>query len=290
MAWFNDIKSFLEAIPATFWGVIFGSFFSLAGVMISNRSNDRRLREQFSHDREQKNRERELTLKKEIFLSVAEAFSAGIGAVNRFGNLEISNEQITSSFTDKSSSVAKVYVIAKMETSSAVAKFTSELASTYLRLFAKRVPLIEKKQRIDFLKEQIAAFSKQRDQMLELMREYNINGETNPEKFEALNSNFQFEQQNISNTIKEQDQALLTLHSQQLDFIRECVSETVRLNTFLTPALIAIRTELELPIAPDAFDQLFKENSQKMEQALSEFVQQIQQNISERVTAQPERD
>jgi len=65
----SQLLALIERIPATFWGVVIGSFFSLGGIVIANRANDRRLREQLKHDREMRNRDRELSLRKDVYLS-----------------------------------------------------------------------------------------------------------------------------------------------------------------------------------------------------------------------------
>ena len=90
MTWLTDILALVEKIPASFWGVVFGSFLSLVGVVVSNRANDRRLRQQLAHDRELKNREREHSLRKDIYLATAEAIATGINSIGSFANLDIS--------------------------------------------------------------------------------------------------------------------------------------------------------------------------------------------------------
>ena len=49
-----SIIDLLNKIPATFWGVVVGSLFTLSGIYLTNRAGDRRLRLQFQSDRELK--------------------------------------------------------------------------------------------------------------------------------------------------------------------------------------------------------------------------------------------
>jgi hypothetical protein len=49
----------LENVPATFWGVLAGSFFTLLGVWLTNRAQGRRLDRQLEHERTLKSEERE---------------------------------------------------------------------------------------------------------------------------------------------------------------------------------------------------------------------------------------
>ena len=74
---FQEVVELIEDVPATFWGVLAGSFFSILGVWLTNRASEARLEIQFKHERLVKSTERELTLKKDIYLarSAKSAFS-----------------------------------------------------------------------------------------------------------------------------------------------------------------------------------------------------------------------
>ena len=90
-----ELWALIEKIPASFWGVVVGAFFSLGGVALTNRATDRRQRKQLAHDREVKDRDRELSLRKDVYLAAAEAISAGFMSVSRFPNLDVPHEKIT---------------------------------------------------------------------------------------------------------------------------------------------------------------------------------------------------
>jgi hypothetical protein len=70
----------LDAIPASFWGVVVGSFFSIGCVALTNRASDRRLRAQFEHEWKLKTKDREMALRKKVYLAAAEAIAAGVCA------------------------------------------------------------------------------------------------------------------------------------------------------------------------------------------------------------------
>ena len=90
----NVIIRMVEKIPATFWGVVVGSFLTLCGIYLTNRSSERRLRLQFDNDRALQNRAREMTFRKDIYLAVAEAVTVGINTLPRFADLSISDNQL----------------------------------------------------------------------------------------------------------------------------------------------------------------------------------------------------
>ncbi len=280
MTYHADICTLLEKIPATFWGVVIGSFFSLGGVVASNRANDRRLRQQLTHDRELKNRERELSLRKDIYLAAAEAIATGINSLGAFANLDIPNDKLTTAYIDKSPSIAKVHVIAQKDTTKAVVKLVGELGTAYLRLFARRLPLLAEKQRIAFIKDQINAFGRERDRMLELMKQYNISGEKDPRKWDILDKNFKFEQKRIEDAIKEHDGLTSGMNSKQIELMTECINETTKLSRLIAPVLAAVRTELEMPLDEASYVAVIEESILQQKSAFAEFIKQVQSSIA----------
>lgn len=80
----KDIAELFSKIPASFWGVVVGSLFTLIAVTLTNRANDRWLDKQLQNDRELKNREREMTFRKDTYAAAAEAIAASISALRNY--------------------------------------------------------------------------------------------------------------------------------------------------------------------------------------------------------------
>ncbi len=116
----------INSIPPSFWGIVIGSLFSLGGIMITNRANDRRLRAQLEQDRDLKHREREMSLRKDVYLSAAETIWAGLSAIGRFSNLDIPHDKVIEAYSEKSYVIAKIHIIAKDETLKAVVAVINE--------------------------------------------------------------------------------------------------------------------------------------------------------------------
>ncbi len=102
----DNFLSLLGSIPATFWGVVIGSFFTIGGVHLTNRTNDRRLRAQFDHEQKTKTKEREMAMRKEIYLAAAETVTAGLSTLGRIPNLELTHEQATVPYGDRFTAIS----------------------------------------------------------------------------------------------------------------------------------------------------------------------------------------
>lgn len=265
----------ISQIPATFWGVLAGSFFSLLGIWLTNRASDKRLVSQLNHDRQVKSNEREMVLKKEIYLSAAEAISAGINTIGSFANFAIPDDSITKPYSDKSPAIAKVHIIAGSETVTALSNFMNELASVFLTLLAERAKISKDKYAIDILRKSIDDFSKKRDGTLEMMKQYNLEGIQNPQKWNVLQQNYDFEANSIQTAINQMSDLQKVFFIKQLNFMRLCIEHTQKMNGLIMPLLVAVRRELDLPLDEYAYKLAIEDGIAKQRKAIERFVDEF---------------
>jgi hypothetical protein len=221
---------------------------TLSGVFVANLSQNKRLRAQLAHEREMKNREREMSLRKDVYLAGAEAAYAGLLAVNRFANLETPHEKVIEGYLDKAPSLAKVHIIAKEETVKALVAFSAALDTLFVRLFARRGPLVSEKQKIDALITQADITDKENSRTLELIKQYNLEGLTDQNRRDWLQRNFDFEQKQSKAARQEAASLAVTLYLKQLQLMEDSTDEKNKLVRLLIPVVFSIRKELELSI------------------------------------------
>ena len=111
--------------------------------------------------------------------------------------------------------------------------------------------------------------------MLELIKQFNIEGCADKHRWDVLQRNFDFEQSRISDTIKQCDAVAADLPSRQFEYIKECISESIRLSPLLVPAVCAVRKELELPFSEEMYIEMIEEGIKKQESNLNEFIQNV---------------
>jgi hypothetical protein len=277
MEYFQEIVRLLEKIPASFWGVAFGSVISIIGINATNRASDKRLVRQFANDREQKTKEREMTLRKEIYMDASEALSAGLVCISKFANLHIADDEITKEYLEKVPSIAKVHVIAKIETIEAIANFTSELGLVFLKLANTRFALIKEKNEIDSLIPQIDAVEKETNRLYDMLKSENENNEgtVNKIKWDALKSNWLFEQKKLIELAEKRASLSELFLPKQIDFMRECFSYAAPLQKLHLPILVAIRSELEFDFNELKYQTIIEDGINKQIDALGGFMNDI---------------
>lgn len=271
MGLLTDVSLAANAIPAPVWGIIG----TLAGAGLTNWASNRRLRRQLQYEREEKKREREMALRKEVYMAAADAVSAGINCIPRLTNLEIPTDQITATYAQKVSAIARVYVIAQAETIQALSSFTGEFEAAFLKLAARRHALILEQNEIKFLDEQLAGFEKDRAHILELMKQHNIDGVRDQRRWDVLKGNFDFEHKRIIETQDRKSTMVQNLVPKEFDFIKDAVAEAVDLKQSLISTLVAIRKELEIPLDENAYCKIIDNEITKQKKSMNDFVQKF---------------
>ena len=260
--------------------VVSGACISLVAVSLTNKANDRRLQIQLVNDREIKKGDREMSLRKDTYLAAAEAAAAGLIAVGRFANLDTPHDKLTEDYLAKSPSITKVHIIANLETVRAVTNFSSELNAAFLCLFTRRMPLFLQNQHIGFLRGQIDIFLKEESRMIELMKQYNMDGIHDPQRFSRVQQQFDLERDRIEQTTRSIDTLNASLNSERLKLLEEVYDQAVKLGRLLTPALLSIRKELELPLDETEYRRISEEAVAKQFESLREFIQQLRSLIA----------
>lgn len=275
MEYFQEIMHLLEKIPASFWGVAFGSIISIIGINATNKASDKRLMRQFDNDREQKTKDREMTLRKEIYMDASEALSAGMMCISKFANLNLSYDEITKEYMEKAPSIAKVHVIAKIETIDAIANFTVELGLIFIKLANTRIELIKQKNEIDSLTPQIEEIEIETDRLFDILKNENIEGISNKSRWDALKSNLNLEQKKLIELAENKASLSELFLPKQIDFMRECFSYAAPLQKLQLPILIAIRSELEFDFNDLKYQKIIEDGIKKQIDALGDFMNDI---------------
>lgn len=268
-------KAAIIASIMTFVGVVIAAMAAFLGVYVTHCGHERRFRRQLEHDKELKRIEREMALRKEIFLDAAEAIVAGIGAVARYADLKVPHDELTKEFNEKRSAIAKVHIIAREETVYAVSAFMDELSATIIRLSLSRQPLIQMQSRLNILEDQIQIFGKEKDRLIELMKQLNFEGNTEQHRWDFVKNTFEFEDKRVIEANQEHQSLSLTLRTAHLNFLEVCYESSSQISKLLIPAVREVRSELELPFDELRYSQMIENSSNQQTQLIKEFIAKL---------------
>jgi hypothetical protein len=261
------MESFIELIskvPNVIWSAVIASFLTFLGVLWTNKGNEKRQTALLEHEKQKYQSEQKLALKKEVFLNVARSFADVLGIIPKLMNLDFTQKEIEIQMSDHSGIVAKSYLAAKEESVVAILNYSAETAEVFIKLMQERAVALDHKKAIEIYQATIDSAKKEKDRIISMMKELNLQGHNNQATFDYLNKSYEIQEGIINRStvsLEEQKSILQPLH---MTFAKKCLSEHSRLLSLLPPMTIALRGELEND-----------QNSQKFVDALNDNIQRM---------------
>lgn len=259
----------------TLLGAVCAALIALIGILVNHRGNERRFAKQLAYDRELKRIEREMELRRDVYLATADAIVAGLALISRYADLSVTKDELTKDFFEKRSALSKVHLVGKEATVKAILEFTQELGIATLHLASLRNPLLQMKAQLEILDGQMKIFGKERDRMVELMKQLNFEGTQEARRWDFVKNTFEFEQQRVNDCLKQHEALHNKLKKAWTPFAAECFSTLNKLNALLPAAVKAVRDELELPIDFEFYKKAIDENLRRQQEVLSGYLNDI---------------
>jgi hypothetical protein len=166
----ETVAGWIVAIPASFWGVIFGGAITLAGVAYADRNNTKRLGLQLKHDADEKRKQRVVDIRRSIYLDLAKEMAKANAHLSALPSLPL-DEDAGQGIVGMLTSAAQVQVVCEEQT----AVLVSDLVGMYVEMLfllierAKRIRVLI--QRIKSLQTRIDAQKTEDEELAQMMKE-----------------------------------------------------------------------------------------------------------------------
>ncbi|MFA7092230.1 MAG: hypothetical protein WC149_10300 [Arcobacteraceae bacterium] len=234
----------ISQVPNVIWSAIIASLLTFLGVMWTNKGNERRQISLLDHEKEKFQSEQKLALKKEVFLNLASSFADVLGIIPNLMNLNFSEKDIKEQMGNHSGIVAKSYLVAKENSVAEILNYSSEVAETLLNLMKDRIILIDHKNAIEIYQSMIDSANTEKNRILSMMKEFNLQGRNDKVIFDYLDNSYKFQEDIIKSTMKSIEEQELLLKPLHVNYSKKCIQEHCRLVSLLPPMTIALRNEL----------------------------------------------
>jgi hypothetical protein len=271
----TQFLDFLIKIPDAVWAAVIASLLTLGGVLFTNRGSYKRLLKQLEHDSLQKDRERNMGIRRQVYLDAAEAITEMHNIINKMCNLSISDADISMTVSKSSAIVSKVYVICSSETINSISKLMSAFTCRYLEILSERIPLIRRQLDIDIQNELILKSSKDRDQLLEIMKNLRIQGVKDARLEETIKNNFDFQQDQISKLIQKQKDLIEINRLEQGKLAIKCFQASKEISEYFPSAINSVRKEMDIPFDEEAYRNVISKQWEESEKSLKDFYNKI---------------
>jgi len=239
--------SVFSLIPDVIWAAIIASGLTLSGVYLSNKANKKSLLIQLNHAAQEKDKERELQIRKDVYMEAAEAIAESIKDIqllpNRIihtNNLEICNKLLQA--------LAKVHMVGTLDTVKNTTQFMEKFNQSTL-------PIVPEITKFAVLKQEIANLNNLSEIQINTMNEINRNFEQmdsnskqNSHVFDNYRKTFESAKTKHDTTVSsmiDKEGQLKPLHTKLLSM---CLNAGMYLQKESLYVILSIRKELNLEI------------------------------------------
>jgi hypothetical protein len=266
MTWINA----LATIPAAVWGVLLGSLITFIGVG-----------RQLGHDSRERDRERQMQLKRGVYLDAAEGIAGSTDQFLRFANLDVPLGQAALP-TTKPGWLNKVYVVGNIETIDAFNDAGVELGVITFELLKTRISAEDAKRQVDTINTRIESIRLFQQQ---LQAEVHASGAQQPSQqlLERMALTKQYWDRTWSDlevATAELSEASKKLFEMQRKLLEESVNHYRGYQSKLQRAIVELRKELELPLNESQFNRIFTESDSKMLPKFKAFLATFDEDAS----------
>jgi hypothetical protein len=244
------------------------------------------LERRLAHEADQRDRERTMSLRREVYLNAAEAMVHANGLLGRMTDIENDQRILGQEFATDLGKIAKIHIVGTKETVEAVMTYVNTLSPCFIELTSKRTPLLITKASIAHEQTFIDAALAQRKRFTAMLQQLNLDGVTDKTKRDPVLAQSTIATENHQFHIA----AMNELWRQQLKGIEGIVSHLQavadKVTRLLPPAILAVRSEMELPLDPAWYESKWDEQLTRVKAVMEKMLRTLRDQI-EKQSAEP---
>jgi len=263
------IICWISKVPNVVWSAVIASLLTFSGVLWTNKGTEKRQAALLEHEKQKFQSEQKLALKKEVFLNVASSFANVLGVIPKLMNLEFTQKEIESQIENHGGIVAKSYLAAREESVAEILKYSSETGEVFISLFKDRTIVLDHNKAIEIYQSTINAANEEKNRIVSIMKEYNLQGRNDPAAFDYLNTSYEAQEKIVQQNTERKEEQVAILKPLHIEFAKKCISEHGRLLSLLPPMTIALRNELDNDGNSQVFIDALNESIERMKIAFN---------------------
>lgn len=269
----------LQIIPGGVWGFLAGMMSSIAVLVIANRHNLRQQRIQLAHDAREHDRERQMQLRRDVYLPASDAVVSIMSAMSKFINLDIHEEELTGVLEANGPPLQRVQMVASEETVRAVSAAQRDSAPMFMRLIAMRIPLRLRKADMDRDVEMMKRYVSETSATVALLNEPQSPDAASIARVAKLKARLSSIHQERTACLGRIETLGAEVLKQSLEYLEHVADAIGNMSAVWTPAIIAIRAELEVPEATAALTEEMATTQARMRSMALAFAEEMRQRL-----------
>jgi hypothetical protein len=246
----NEITIWGITLPTVIAAALMGSALTLLGVFLQNVFESYRNNKKLNHEAGQKNRDREMTLRRDVYLEAASEMAKAARYIAKFGDLNLpfaEHEAIVHNF---GAAFSKVHMIAGMETLSKVIEASDTFARINLELNQLRFSLLLDQKNISFLQKSVEDDIAQQKNLVDRIGQLQTANPNHPD-ISALAATFQELESRIQRTRQRHSELNSKTMTSHLGLSSVVFKRTMSFAEKLIQVNVALRKELNFDLKED---------------------------------------
>lgn len=274
------IAQLIQSVPDVIWSGIIASFLTLSGVLISNRSNTTRLNTQLTHDREEKIKERTLSLRREVYLKAAEELVKLNAYLASLPQQDIAKGNLGEGFVGFQTASARLQLVAEPQTTLLAMRLSGTYGELLLELTPRLMVLGEAKSDIQIADDLYTKANNEVQRILSAMTQQNESGKPGQQAFDALQRSFQFSQEQASQFAANRSAGWASFNRGNIAFMRHLFSRLREIAPQQMKLMVEIRRDLSLIGDLSKVEEEMQKQLDRMTEKLTQFLQSMESKIA----------
>ncbi len=267
----ESVFALLKSVPAIFYAITTGSTITLSGLYMQNRSESERNSERLRHDALMRDRERDMALRREVYLKSAEALAHAQEYLAAFARDDLGAGQHEALIRGIGGDLNKVHIVGSMPTVQAVVTANEFFVRSVADLGVEQLPVKRLKEEIKAQDLLIEAAGGRRDEALARMREMDQAQATQSAFWDVQNQILTEAQAAIEGAIERLRSLKGDLLVAEANLLCDAANAGIAFGALVVRANVAIRRELEMPLDAEAYLGLMERSQEAVARNVGNF-------------------
>ncbi len=267
----GSVFALLKSVPAIFYAITTGSTITLSGLYMQNRSESERNSQRLRHDAAMRDRERDMALRRDVYLQSAEALAHAQEYLAAYAREELPVEQHEALIKGIGGDLNKVHIVGSLPTIEAIVRANEFFVHSIADLAVERLPLRHLREDIKAEEMLLEAAGGRRDEALAQLREMDRVQATESAFWAVQNQVLGDAQGTVEEAITRLRDLKQDLAVREAQHLRHAVDASMAFGTLVVRANLAIRRELEMPLDDSAYLGLMERSQETLARDVDHF-------------------
>lgn len=272
-----QILYYLTKIPDVVWSGLLASALTLAGVMLSNMSNTKRLLKQLSHDSEEKGKDRINSVRKDVYLKAAEEMAKANGYLGKIPQLDPTKENLGDGLSEFFAAAAKLQLVSQPNTALLTGELVTRYGEILLGLLPQASPVHNLNSEIRLASDFYDRNQAEVTRVVAEMTQLNESGQPNPVRFAALERSYESAQQAANHFAEARSNASKQHAAAMREYTIALLNEIRSIGLLQVQLTAAIRSELSLETDIAEYETRLQANFERMDRSFQGLLAKLKE-------------